>query len=334
MPHFDVGSSVRSILMNAISQELWRKDELLRFWYHLAHKLKPALLNLYKSEAKRVQHILYPEKPKQQNKNPRTSVHWAPLWVDCSVLAEATVWTRTLWIRLVPAVKWSVACAAGPVANTRLLKSNKLRCWKNEDKSAQRFCLCRSVLHETCLETSERIETITKRAASREAKLYRSPSHLTRADSQPFWWPNVCLFCFLFLLVKPIITLHSLISSFLSAVLFLSADFLILSSLQTIIMCWWNFLCWCLWRWLVLSPQFAEVPKQMWCSSSTAPGASARRASPKSCTLSPAWSLPSMSSDPPECRFVFKRWARQWRAVMTSCYSSFVFICTIKTYYI
>lgn len=191
--HFDVGSSVRFILLNEISQELWRKDELLRFWYHLAHKLNSWILinqklkeatselNILKQDyfmlchiQKCVQHIRYPEKPKQQNKNPRTSVHSAPLWMDCSVLAEATVWTRTLWIRLVP--EWSVTCAAGPVANTRLLKSNKLRCWKNEDKSAQRLCLCRSVSPETCLETCERIEKITKRAASREAKLYRSLS--------------------------------------------------------------------------------------------------------------------------------------------------------------
>lgn len=125
------------------SRELWAESfwcwVVLRYLRNFDAKMNcsdfgTSELNILKQDyfmlchiQKCVQHIRYPEKPKQQNKNPRTSVHSAQLWMDCSVLAEATVWTRTLWIRLVP--ERSVTCAAGPVANTRLLKSNKLRCW-------------------------------------------------------------------------------------------------------------------------------------------------------------------------------------------------------------
>lgn len=116
---------------------------------------------------------------------------------------------------------------------------------------------------------------------------------------------------FVFLSVGPIIIANVSITAFVSGVLFcctLSADFFNVLQLANYAMLWCN-------NWPVDSltlffffflPQSAKAPKQMWCSSSTARGVSARRASPRWCTLSPTWLALLMSSDPQGCRFVLK----------------------------
>ncbi len=152
-------------------------------------------------------------------------------------------------------------------------------------------------------------------------------NQLMRARYQPFWWPNVACF------ILPVFFYTRHYSTEPHLVIFLnvlccctlSADVFMLCNSQTI-----NMPCdeaifsagacddalrsgrWTLKLHVDLFslPQSAKVPKQMWCSSSTAPGVSARRASPKSCTLSLAWSLPSTSSDRQECRFVGNTVAR------------------------